>query len=250
MSRDDEREGDAGEGGPGESGLVRVNFGRPMPLFPLNVVTLMPHAVLPVHIFEERYRQMVGDALDGAGQIAMAVFRGEGWREQYEGAPPIRDAVCIGQIVQHTTLPDGRYYIALHGVCRARVLEELPPDGRTMYRRAMLEPLGLPGPDERGLEPRRKRLRALLAGTRLKELTEAGNIVEHLDNEEVPTSALFELISFTLLSDNELRYRLLAEPDASRRADLIEADLDAIRRLLDRAAPQVKPDQPKGVSDN
>ena len=45
-----------------EETTVSVNFGRPMPVFPLSSVVLLPHGVLPVNIFEDRYRQMVSDA--------------------------------------------------------------------------------------------------------------------------------------------------------------------------------------------
>lgn len=233
-----------------ESNTVRVNFGRPMPLFPLNVVTLMPHAVLPIHIFEPRYRQLVKHAIDGPGQIAMGVFRGERWKDDYEGSPPLREAVCVGQIVKHHQLSDGRFVITLHGVCRARIIEELPTDEETLYRRAMLEPIGLAEVDEESLSERRQELRTLLTDTRLRDYSEASNVVEYIDNPEVPTSALFELVSFTLVSDEELRYRLLAEPDPARRSALITRDLTAIGRLLDRAAPQVQTDLPKGVTYN
>src|SRR3954467_9840508 len=84
-----------------EETSIQVNFGRPLPLFPLDAVTLLPQQLLPLHIFEERYRQMVEHALDGSGQLAMAVLDGSGKGE--EGNPPIRPAVCIGQIAQHET---------------------------------------------------------------------------------------------------------------------------------------------------
>ncbi|MGP1309805.1 MAG: LON peptidase substrate-binding domain-containing protein, partial [Phycisphaerales bacterium] len=96
-----------------EAPAIRVNFNRPMPVFPLREVVLFPHAAIPLHIFEERYRDMVDDALDGAGQIAMAVFEGERWTQEYHGRPPIRPAVCVGQILQHERLADGRYNIIL-----------------------------------------------------------------------------------------------------------------------------------------
>ena len=47
-----------------DSVSVQVNFGRPIPLFPLHNVTLLPQQVVPLHIFEERYRQLVGRAVD------------------------------------------------------------------------------------------------------------------------------------------------------------------------------------------
>ena len=53
---------------------IRVNFNKPIPLFPLDSVVLLPQQVMPLHIFEPRYRQMVDEALDSVGQIAMAVI--------------------------------------------------------------------------------------------------------------------------------------------------------------------------------
>jgi len=55
---------------------IRVNFGRPMPVFPLPDAVLLPHAIQPLHVFEQRYRQLVNDCLDGSGQIAIAAFAG------------------------------------------------------------------------------------------------------------------------------------------------------------------------------
>ena len=115
-----------------EDNTVQVNFGKPIPLFPLDSAVLLPQQVLPLHIFEPRYRQMVERALDGAGQIAMAVFEGESWKQQYHGRPALRPAVCIGQIVQHERLPDGRYNIILQGVCRARISKESARDGERL----------------------------------------------------------------------------------------------------------------------
>jgi Lon protease-like protein len=233
---------------------IRVNFAKPMPLFPLASVTLMPHAVLPLHIFEPRYRQMMGDALDGPGQIAMAVFEGDRWQHEYHGRPPIRPAVCVGQIVQHQKLDDGRYNIALHGVCRARLIHELPADGQRLYRSAMLEPVGLEHEHaEDRLADARERLARMLAAEPLSDLKEAELVVKHLGDEDLPTSAVLELITCSLLRDAEMRYyhelhyRLLSEGDPVRRADLIQAALADLGRLLDRARRQralIAPDAP------
>jgi hypothetical protein len=60
--------------GMAEEMSIRVNFSRPLPLFPLPQVVMLPQQITPLHIFEPRYRQMVDRALDGAGQIAMAKY--------------------------------------------------------------------------------------------------------------------------------------------------------------------------------
>lgn len=230
--------------GESEATEIRLNFGRPMAFFPLPVAMLMPHAVRGIHIFEPRYRQMVRDALDGPGQIAMAVFRGEGWKADYHGRPPVRPAVCVGQIVQHQQLEDGRYNLLLHGVCRARIIEELDPEPEVLYRRAMMEPLGLDPNDEDELGHIRARLRERLADRPLADLRDAPSVVKHIDDPEIPTAAILELVTCSVLADSDLRYygelhyQLLAEPDVRLRAKMIDVQLDDLARLIRRAERQ------------
>jgi len=106
-----------------EEASIQVNFTTPKPLFPLDAAVLLPQQILPLHVFEERYTQMVSEALDSAGQFAMAVFQGNRWKQEYHGCPPIRPVVCVAQIIQHEQLEDGRFNIVLRGVERVRILE-------------------------------------------------------------------------------------------------------------------------------
>ncbi len=238
----------------GES--ISVDFGKPMPLFPLAQVTLMPHAVLPVHIFEKRYRALTRDVLEGSGQLALAVYADNSWKDHDEPGdsmpPAVRPAVCVGQVVQHHRLDDGRYNLLLQGVCRAQIIQELEPqDHGKPYRLAHLRPVGV-DTEEDTMMSERSRLTALFAGTSLRDLREAKAIVGHLADEDVPTSAILELVTFSVLPDPELKYRLLAEGDALRRSAIIRTQLDAIRNLLDRAVPQREAlaNLPKGVFNN
>lgn len=236
-----------------EETTIRVNFSRPIPLFPLNVVVLMPHGVFPfLRIFEDRYVQMVSDALDGPGQIAMALFEGDQWKEEYHGKPPLRPAVCIAQIVQHHKLPDGQYHLAVQGICRARVVNEVPAEDGVLYRRAMLEPIGLPSEDESSLEPYRERFKEMLSQPPMTDLRDAPATLEHLSSDEIPTSAIMELLTLSFIPDTEIRYRLLEEADPAARARIIERELRSLRDVLIRAAPQrkVEPEPPKGCSWN
>jgi len=236
----------------GES--ISVDFGKPVPLFPLAQVTLMPHAALPVHIFEARYRALVHDVLEGSGQVALSVYAGEAWREEEEAGarPALRPAVCVGQVVQHHKLDDGRYNLLLQGVCRAQIVREVSPkEHGKPYRLAYLRPVGV-DTEEDEMSGERSRLTALFSGTSLRDLKDAKTIVEYLSDEDVPTSAILELVTFSVLPDAELRYRLLAEGDALRRSAIIRTQLDAIRDLLDRAAPQraANAGLPRGVYNN
>src|SRR6187399_2949882 len=91
-----------------------------VPLFPLPNVVLFPRAVLPLHIFEERYKVMTASAIRGDRQVAMALLQ-PGWERDYYHRPAIESVVCIGTILTHEKLPDGKYNFLLQGHTRARV---------------------------------------------------------------------------------------------------------------------------------
>lgn len=227
-----------------------MNFGNPMPIFPLDSVSLLPQQILPLHIFEPRYRQMIEHVLDGPGQIAMAVFSGESWKQQYHGLPPVRPYVCVGQIAQHERLSDGRYNLLLQGVCRARIRQEFPPSDDRLYRLAMLAPTRDVPVEEDSLSARRDALESMLSSEPLSRLSASEPILEYVRNEDVPATTVFELLGFALLHDTEQRYRLLSEPDPSARAGIIERELTSLQRLIRQADRQKPGDWPKGCSWN
>ncbi len=107
---------------------------RRIPLFPLPEVVLLPGTLLPLHIFEPRYRAMVADALEADRTIGMAMLK-PGAEEGGE-APAIHRIGTAGEIVESEALADGRYNILLEARFRFRVLEERAPDP---YRVASVE---------------------------------------------------------------------------------------------------------------
>ncbi len=232
------------------SEFIRVDFSRPIPLFPLPDTVLLPHAVQHLHVFEPRYRQMVRHSLKGARQIAMACFVPRDFREFEDSAPPLRPVVCVGQILQHQALSDGRHNILLHGICRARIDELIEPDGAHAYRQGQLAPIETEEVLDHELPEIREGLRDLLTNPRLQRMRAAKDVSEWFDREDVSTPALLELIGSVLLSDSELKYRLLAEPSVSGRADLIREELTHLDRLVGRADRQDYRAWPKGMSWN
>lgn len=89
------------------------------PVFPLAGALLLPRAQLPLHIFENRYRDMVRHALAGDRRIGMVQPRGPGER------PMLFTIGCLGEIIASEELDDGRYNIVLQGLGRFTVIEEL-----------------------------------------------------------------------------------------------------------------------------
>jgi uncharacterized protein len=172
-----------------------------VPIFPLPTVVLFPGVALPLHIFEPRYRTMVADALDGDRQIGMVLLR-PGWEHDYEGTPPVYVMGCIGVIVQHTRLADGRYTLVLQGLERFRITGE---ERTRAYRRAAVEPMPDPALDEMArhtLRELRGRIAAHLASSApmagaagLAALSDADFVhvlAHHLDFEPIEKQALLE----------------------------------------------------------
>jgi Lon protease-like protein len=96
----------------------------PFPMFPLGTV-LLPHMVLPLHVFEPRYRQMVADVLAGDGEFGVVLIE----RGSEVGGGDVRtDVGTAARVVRAEELPDGRYGLAAVGVRRIRVERWLPDD--------------------------------------------------------------------------------------------------------------------------
>lgn len=110
-----------------------------VPIFPLPGLVFMPASLLPLHVFEPRYRELVQDALAGNGLLVVPRLR-EGWEQDYQGAPPVYGTAGVGQIVRHQALPDGRHNVILIGLGRVDILAELPPTRRYREVRARLRP--------------------------------------------------------------------------------------------------------------
>jgi Lon protease-like protein len=105
------------------------------PLFPIAGAILFPRAQLPLHIFEPRYREMVRDAVDGGGHIAVVQPQ---LVEAPEGKDPLVYSVgCVGELVGIEELQDGRFNIVLNGSHRFRIISEV--DLETPYRNADLD---------------------------------------------------------------------------------------------------------------
>ena len=100
-------------------------------VFPLTGVMLLPGTVLPLHIFEPRYRAMVEDALEANkifGMIQPYVPQDDNRGPGPGGenlAPDLYKVGCAGYIDKWEKLPDGRFFVELKGVNRFRLTEEL-----------------------------------------------------------------------------------------------------------------------------
>ena len=181
-----------------------------VPLFPLGGALLFPRSHLPLHIFEDRYRAMVEDALAGGGRIAMVQPADE------NDPPSIYPVGCVGELVGVEELDDGRFNIMLLGSQRFRLVAEA--DGGTPYRQADIDlaafddseppPLGLAQRAEVEREARR-------FGDTLG-LSVDWEAVARLDDEML-VNAIAQVAPF----DTGAKQALLEEQTLAGRADLV-----------------------------
>jgi len=95
-----------------------------IPLFPLPDVVFFPGVLLPLHIFEPRYRAMAQDLSRlERPLIGMVLLRGD-WQKDYYGCPEIFPVGCAGRVIDLVRLPDGRYNLVLSGVSEFSILRE------------------------------------------------------------------------------------------------------------------------------
>ena len=87
------------------------------PIFPLPDVTFFPHTLMPLHVFEARYRVMVIDALERDRKLAVVRLQ-PGYEATYAGKPAVHAVGGLGEIVSCERLATGRYNILLRGECR------------------------------------------------------------------------------------------------------------------------------------
>ena len=111
--------------------IPQVSLPEILPVFPLTGVMLLPGTVLPLHIFEPRYRNMVEDALDGDkifGMIQPFTPQDDNRGHQPGAgitAPDLYKVGCAGFIDKSEQLPDGRFFVQLKGIHRFRFAEEV-----------------------------------------------------------------------------------------------------------------------------
>ena len=187
-----------------------------IPVFPLDGALLLPHAALPLNIFEPRYLNMIDDALAGERIIGMVQTRPGGTRAH----PLLSDVGCAGRITSFSETGDGRYLITLTGMARFRVGRELAGVGP--YRQVTPDftpyeaDLAPPGDDD-GFD------RIVFLAALKAYLDHRGLDIEWDGAREAPGEALVNSLAMALPFDAAEKQALLEAPDLKTRAEILVA---------------------------
>lgn len=193
-----------------------------LPIFPLAQVQLFPGAILPLYVFEPRYRELTAASLARGGILAIPTLR-PGFHDQYYGRPPIRRVAGVGKIVAYRQNSDGTYNILLRGLGRVRICEELPPSEQHQFREVRAQLLCDRWPSDFDLLGARRTLVALTE--RLAALMPEGGAALRTLCAEPRPRRLCDMLSAALVRPQKLRRRLLESRDLATRVDLLSGEL-------------------------
>lgn len=201
---------------------LRAALGE-IPLFPLGSTVFFPHTLLPLHIFEPRYRQMTEHALAHHRVIAVV---------QCDREENVAEVCGVGRIVHHEKLEGGRFHILLQGLARLHIEEELPR-GDLPFRRArtrVIDPI-IDDAAVRELNALRSCYDQLSLASPAAARDTLGDLVQRIQDPSV----LADVACATALCDPRGRQAALCEPRVSVR---LRMATEALADVLLAHAPE------------
>ncbi|WP_425229077.1 LON peptidase substrate-binding domain-containing protein [Sphingomonas sp.] len=185
-------------------------------IFPLPGALLFPGMHLPLHVFEPRYRALVGDAMVRDRRIGMIQPRPVSVRDtgQDNRGPPLFDLGCVGKIAEVEALDDGRYNLILQGVALFRLVREL--DVATAFRQVEAELLPVAADEALSLGRRASLEQESRRFAEAQGYAVDWDQVGRLDDENL-VNGIAQIAPF----DAAAKQALLEAPDLEARAELI-----------------------------
>ncbi len=209
--------------------LIELTGTATIPIFPLPLV-LMPYEILPLHIFEDRYREMLDDVMASNEVFGITYFEGDSQVER----PDERSIGCAAQVRQVETLDDGRSNIITVGISRYRLIEYV--DNGKPYNEAEVAYFIDDAEDETEAEAGAERVFKLfqrIAEAAFKMSGSRGNLPEL--NRGDPEQLSF-LVGAGFNFENELKLELLAMTSTLERLDKIDSILSKMVGQIEQSA--------------
>lgn len=190
-------------------------------IFPLPGTVLMPGSLLPLHVFEPRYRQLVSDCLRDNAPFSVPQLRPDEVADGYStpaGRPALYEYASVGVVGAHQQLADGRYNILVQPLNRIRIVEEL--ESSRLYRRVRAELL----PDTAADDEELKRVGERVRGAFSPLVGRMGQVGEGVARalRSLPPDRVSESVASVVLRDDDLRQAFLAECNPIERALMVE----------------------------
>ena len=205
-----------------------------MPMFPLPGVVLFPNALLPLHIFEERYKKMARDVLSSHRHMAIAMLESPD-DAMAAGRPAVRPIMGVGEVVVAHELPDGRFNIVLRGRARVQMDEELTSEEPYRLIAASVRE-DSPVTNPRELFDADQSLRALV-GRLAEGIPDGGELLRQVVASQAAPYELADVLAAALVVDPHKRQRLLETRDGLRRIESVTAEVVAMIARVGSTGP-------------
>jgi uncharacterized protein len=211
-----------------------------LPLFPLGAV-LYPGMLMPLHIFEERYRQLVRDLLARPEPRRFGVIAIRKGRETgIDGVQSLYEIGCTATLRRVDELDDGRFDLVTVGTQRFRLLAI---DQTLPYLQGEIEPLAEDAVDRAAAAPFVRALQSAFR-TYLDALTERGGATVRIEDLPSDPVLLSFVVAATMVIDLPERQGLLDEPDTVRRLGaeraMLARETAVLRATTSRPAPDLR----------
>jgi len=205
-----------------------------LPIFPLPGAVLLPHALVPLHIFEPRYRKMTKDCEAGLRVLALANIPDD--QAAAERPARVAKVIGVGVLARVEPLPDGRFNIVLRGVRRALIEQELPTG--EPYRLVRAVPLD-PAPPAEGAGRKAADLKALVLAFSSALRNEETRTLAQLAARATDPGDLADIVAGALLSTPRDRQAVLEAVEIEPRLELaLQAAAAALARTaINASAP-------------
>ena len=198
---------------------------RRLPLFPLEDVVLFPHSMIPLHIFETRYRKMVRDVL-GSNRLVAISLQLEKESLEDGNIPRVANVASVGELVLAQELPDGRFNLVVRGRARIGIDEELISD--EPYRLVAAHEIpDDPAGESSDIDEADTTLRALVSGL-AESIPDGGELLKHVAAAQDTPAALANVVAASLIADAKARQRLLETTDVFQRLERLSNEVVAL----------------------
>jgi uncharacterized protein len=183
------------------------------PLFPLPDVVFFPKTLLPLHVYEPRYRALASEALEQDGIICTALLK-PGWESDYYGSPEVYPVGCVGKIVQHQKLPDGRYNITLGGIAKVSIESSVRLDP---YRLVRVRPMEDDSTWARGQRAAEEAAELMHLFRQVHEGQAPSILLAEMLGQEMTPESILNTVALNLNAEPEVKEQLLELDSLDRR---------------------------------
>ncbi len=198
-----------------------------LPIFPLPLI-LLPHELLPLHIFEDRYQKMLRDISLGKNMFGVSLFAPQ---DEFTDKPETGSIGCVAEIRESQTMDDGRSNILTMGLIRYHLIEYL--DIGEPYLVGDIEFFEDEPEDEAILQPLADEVFALFRRVAKAAHKLSGQKSDFPDIPQAPPEQLSFLVSAAFSLNNDIKYKMLEMRSTSAR-------LEELKDILSQAVIQVE----------